>query len=143
MKSKAFNGIGANHILIDADVAQYARAIHFYIKHLQRTHGMSEKQSIVLDQLLKTCHDFDAHQLCWVSGSHLFGNHLPPLRLPRTVHTADMHPHILDSLEKGFLKMKRVSSFLYAQGLPEKREPKYTEVEDIFNTSQLQALLSE
>lgn len=141
VKSFSFPGIGSNYILIDISSERYQKTIDLFSRHLLKTTNLSAEQKHALDNLKLTCNNFEDHQLCWLSTSHLFGQLLPPLRLPSTIHTADMHPDIIQAIHDGGIRMIRISSILYERKLPVKKEPRWKDIEDYFDGSELQAIL--
>lgn len=52
-----------------------------------------------------------------------------------------MHPDIIQAIHDGGIRMIRISSILYERKLPVKKEPRWKDIEDYFDGSELQAIL--
>ena len=136
--SKMFSNVKTDkyHRLLDTHYAgMVANTIDMSLENLQQTER-------ALVSLKITCEHFAKHQLVWASNLHLFpDNYIPPLRLPENFATRNLHPNILEALEKSRLRMHRISNILYVRKIDPKSD--FAEAARLVEDSEIQRLLSE
>jgi len=142
IKSNSVNGIGYNRILIDTPEIKYNKIIDHFAVDLRRTKGITKEQQAVLDSLKASCNDFGQHQAIWLQHSHLFGDMLPPMRLPKTLHQEHMRPDLIEKINNGTIKMQKISEILKRNKIQAKKEPQYEDVEDIFKDAEIKDLMA-